>query len=130
MDMRQNGYLRLVVDNPPPAPNRIRELREAIGMTQAELARRINVTAPALQKVEAGTRGLDQQWMRRIAPHLGVAPADLLPVEDNPYALQPDERELIDSYRAAENDDQEKLRRVADVVLGFKHQPPLADWAA
>jgi transcriptional regulator with XRE-family HTH domain len=130
MDKWQNGYLRLVVDNPPPPPNRIRELREAIGMTQVELARRINVTPPALQKVEAGARGLDQQWMRRIAPHLGVTPADLLPLDDNPYALQPDERDLIDSYRSAESDDQEKLRRVADVVLGFKHQPPMQDWAA
>jgi transcriptional regulator with XRE-family HTH domain len=121
MDNSQIGYIRLVTDN-TKAPNRIRELREAIGMSQAELARRINVTPPALQKVECGTRGLDQQWMRRIAPVLGVTPADLLPIEDNPWALEPAERELIDSYRHAGDDDREKLMKVADVVLGFKHR--------
>ena len=121
MDNSQNGYIRLVTDN-TKAPNRIRELREAIGMSQAELARRINVTPPALQKVEVGTRGLDQQWMRRIAPVLGVTPADLLPIEDNPWALRPDERELIDSYRQADNADREKLIGVAEVMLGFRHQ--------
>lgn len=121
MDNGQNGYIRLVADN-TKAPNRIRELREAIGMTQAELARRINVTPPALQKVERGTRGLDQQWMRRIAPALGVTPADLLPIEDNPWALAPVERELIDSYRHAEDEDRDKLMKVADVVLGYRHR--------
>lgn len=120
MDNGQIGYIRLVTDN-TKAPNRIRELREAIGMSQAELARRINVTPPALQKVETGTRGLDQHWMRRIAPVLGATPADLLPIEDNPWALAPKERELIDSYRHAGDEDREKLMRVADVVLGYKH---------
>lgn len=126
MDYGQNGYIRLVVDNSTPAPNRIRELREAIGMSQAELARRINVTAPALQKIEVGSRGLDQQWMRRIAPVLGVSPADLLPLTDNPYALRPDERSLIDSYRQADTADQEKLSRVAAVVLGYRSEDQAA----
>lgn len=121
MDNSQNGYIRLVTSN-TKAPNRIRELREAIGMSQAELARRINVTPPALQKVEVGTRGLDQHWMRRIAPILGVTPAELLPEEDNPWILGPEERELIVGYRRARDDDREKLMRVADVVLGFKHR--------
>lgn len=119
MDNRQSGYIRLVVDN-THAPNRIRELREAMGLSQAELARRIHVTPPALQKVEKGTRGLDQDWMRRIAPILGVTPAELLPAQDNPYALTAEERALIDGYRRADSDDREKLRKVADVVLGFR----------
>lgn len=119
MDKRQIGYIRLVADN-THAPNRIAELREAMGMSQAELARRINVTAPALQKVEAGSRRLDQHWMRRIAPILGVTPAELLPVEDNPWTLTPEERALIATYRHADREDQVKFRQVADVVLGYK----------
>ncbi len=119
MDKRRYGYIRLVADN-TKAPNRIRELREAIGMSQAELARRINVTPPALQKVETGSRGLDQHWMRRIAPVLGVTPADLLPIADNPWCLDGAERDLIHRYREAASEDQDKLRRVADVVLPFR----------
>lgn len=124
MDHGQIGYIRLVTNarkTPDKAPNRIRELREEMGISQAELARRINVTAPALQKVEVGSRSLDQKWMRRIAPVLGVTPADLLPEEDNPWALAPDERALIDGYRHADDPDREKLMKVADVVLGFRH---------
>ena len=119
MDKPQTGYVRLVADN-TKAPNRIRELREAVGISQAELSRRINVTPPALQKVEIGTRKLDQQWMRRIARALGCAPAELLPVEDNPWALSGEEKELIHRLRSARADDREKLNRVASVVLEFK----------
>lgn len=119
MDWRQLGYIRLVSDTTSP-PNRIRELREAQGLSQAELARRINVTAPALQKVEVGARKLDQQWMRRIALALDVAPAELLPAVDNPWQLSDEEKNLIARLRQADSDDQEKLRRVADVVLEFR----------
>jgi transcriptional regulator with XRE-family HTH domain len=119
MDQRQTGYVRLVADN-TKAPNRIRELREAQGLSQAELARQINVTPPALQKVEIGSRKLDQQWMRRIAKALGCDPADLLPPEDNPWSLTDEERALIDHFRHAKEEDQEKFLRVADVVLEYR----------
>lgn len=119
MDKPQTGYIRLVTDT-TKAPNRIRELREAIGLSQAELARRINVTPPALQKVEIGTRKLDQQWMRRVSRALGCTPADLLPSQDNPWALSADEKELIHRMRCAGDQDRQKLARVADVVLDFK----------
>ncbi|MFN3991214.1 MAG: helix-turn-helix domain-containing protein [Erythrobacter sp.] len=112
----QIGYIRLVSDNTSP-PNRIRELREAIGMSQAELARRISITPGALQKVEVGSRKLDQQWMRRIAPVLGVTPADLLPPVDNPYSLTAEERAMIDRMRAAGKREREQLRQLADVVV-------------
>lgn len=119
MDQRQSGYIRLVSDNTQPL-NRIRELREAQGLSQAELARRIHVSPPALQKVEIGARKLDQHWMRRIAKALGVSSAELLPTVDNPWALSDDEKRLIEMYRHSKEEDQEKLRRVADVVLEFR----------
>jgi transcriptional regulator with XRE-family HTH domain len=114
----QNGYKRHVA-NDTSAPNRIRELREAIGMSQAELARRANVTPSALNKLELGSRGLDQDWMRRLAPILGVAPADLLPLEDNPDVLSDEERVLIERFRSASARDRATLARVADAVLPF-----------
>jgi transcriptional regulator with XRE-family HTH domain len=119
MDNGQRGYIRLVADN-THAPNRIRELREAVGLSQAELARRINVTPPALQKVEIGARKLDQQWMRRIAKALEVSPAELLPTVDNPWGLSDEEKDLIARLRQSKAEDQEKLLKVADVVLEFR----------
>jgi transcriptional regulator with XRE-family HTH domain len=118
----------LVSDNSAP-PNRIRELREKIGMSQAELARRISITAGALQKVEVGSRKLDQQWMRRIAPVLGVTPADLLPAVDNPYALSEEERAMIDRMRAADQRERQQLNQLADVVVPWKHNHPESDAA-
>lgn len=128
MDKPQSGYIRLVSDNSAP-PNRIRELREKIGMSQAELARRISITAGALQKVEVGSRKLDQQWMRRIAPVLGVTPADLLPAVDNPYALSEEERAMIDRMRAADQRERQQLNQLADVVVPWKHNHPESDAA-
>jgi transcriptional regulator with XRE-family HTH domain len=115
------GYDRRVA-NDDEAPNRIREWREKRGLSQVDLARLLHVTPSALNKVEKGTRGLDQLWMRRIGAALNVSPAELLPAEDNPWALDSEERKLIDSYRHAEERDREKLQIVADVVLGYRHQ--------
>lgn len=126
MDHRRIGYIRLVSDNDQP-PNRIRELREQQEISQAELARRINVTPPALQKIEAGARKLDQQWMRRIARALDCDPADLLPATDNPWALSDEEKVWIDRMRRSRAEDREKLKRVADVVLEWR---PANDEAA
>ena len=122
MDKPQVCYIRLVSDSDAP-PNRIRELREAIGMSQAELARRIAITPGALQKVEVGARKLDQQWMRRVAPHLGVTPAELLPPVDNPYILSDEERQIIDRMRAGDRDTRHQLRQIADVVIPWKGPP-------
>lgn len=119
METRQTGYIRLVSDN-TISPNRIRELRDAIGMSQAELARRIHVTPSALQKVEIGARKLDQEWMRRVAAVLDVSPAEILPVDDNPWMLSEDEKHLLEQYRRSRDEDRDKLRRVADVVLEFR----------
>lgn len=123
MDKRQIGYIRLVSDNTDQQPNRIRELREAKGLSQAELARQINVTPPALQKVEVGSRKLDQLWMRRIADALQCEPADLLPTHDNPWGLDEDEKMLIQQYRHAKAEDRRKLRRMAEVVLDYSVEP-------
>ena len=94
MAIGQIVYIRAVA-NDDEAPNRIQELIDAAGISQAELARRANTTVSALNKVIKGTRGLDQEWMRRLAPHLGVSPAELLPMEDNPMILDEAERDLI-----------------------------------
>ncbi len=110
-------YIRRVA-NDDSAPNRIQELLDAQGMSQADLARVANVSFSALNKVIKGTRGLDQEWMRRLAPHLGVSPAELLPVEDNPLSLSKDEKALLARYRAADRGTKAQLTRVTEALTG------------
>jgi transcriptional regulator with XRE-family HTH domain len=67
-------------------PNRIRELREARGMSRAALAERAETAAAQIQKLELGLRQLTHTWMLKLAPALGCNPADLLPESDK-YGL-------------------------------------------
>jgi len=103
------------------APNRIRELRKAADLSQQALGDRIGVSKVTISDLELGKMRLDTEYMRRIATALGVLPADLLPLSDNPFALSADERELIDRLRAATDDQREQLQKVADVLVPFKH---------
>lgn len=66
-----NGFMQF--------PNRIRELREARGLTQEELAAEAGTTSQQIGRLERGARSLRQDWMERIAAVLGVTPAELLP---------------------------------------------------
>lgn len=120
----QIGYIRRVANDTEP-PNRIRELREDIGLSQAELARRVHCDSTTLNKVENGKRGLDLDWMLRLAPALStpdrpVAPADLLPRSANPYLLTDEERRLIDARREAGEHQRETFQKVAEAMLPFR----------
>lgn len=62
------------------AVNRIRELREARGWKQGELASRMNppVVATTISRLETGERRLNDELMQRISEALGCDPRDLL----------------------------------------------------
>lgn len=97
--------------------NRLRELRRAAKLAQAELADITGVSQPAISQIESGTRSMDIQWMRTFARALKCAPADLLEREDNPHILDEHERLLIDRYRHADQRQRETLERVAAAVV-------------
>lgn len=58
--------------------NRIKELREARGLTLQEVADVAGTSLQQIQRLENGVRRLTDEWMRRIAPILRVHPAELL----------------------------------------------------
>ena len=62
--------------------NRIKELREAKGLMQKELARLAHVSSPFLHDLEANHRGAKPETMKRIAEALGCTMEDILK-EDN-----------------------------------------------
>ncbi len=58
--------------------NRIRDLRTQRDLSQEGLADLVGTTKAQISKLEKGQRRLTDDWMRRLAPALGVAPADLM----------------------------------------------------
>jgi TetR/AcrR family transcriptional regulator, cholesterol catabolism regulator len=62
-----------------PVGLRVRELREAMGLTQAELARKADVRPATLSAIENGqTSGVDFDTLDRLARVLGVEPGFLV----------------------------------------------------
>ena len=61
-------------------PNRIRELRKRLGLSQAALAERIGSSQPQIDRLEKNGRRLTDDWMRRLAAALECEPADILPL--------------------------------------------------
>lgn len=58
--------------------NRIKELREAKGLTQSQLAEAVGVHWQTIQRLEGGKTKLDTEWMEKLAPPLDVDAIDLV----------------------------------------------------
>ncbi len=58
--------------------SKLRRTRNALGLTQVELAERSGVTQPYISEIECGARDLSWNVAQRLAPSLGVDPAALL----------------------------------------------------
>lgn len=59
------------------AVNRIKEIREAQGMTQTELAARAGVSQPYIHDLENNNRGARRETLERVANALGVTVDEL-----------------------------------------------------
>ena len=57
--------------------NRVKEIREAQGLTQQQLAKLAGVTQPYLHDLEKGNRGARPETWARIAEALGVKVEEL-----------------------------------------------------
>lgn len=104
------------------APNRIRELRMLAGLSQQTVADRVGVSKVTISDLERGNMRLDVEYMKRIAAALNVTPADLLPLEANPWALSDDERAIIERYRNGNEEQRQQVQRMADVIIPWKPQ--------
>src|SRR5262245_4201991 len=58
--------------------NRIREIRERVGLTRERLAQRANTTPDNIWRLECGRTRLTQQWMLRLGRALGCDPAGFI----------------------------------------------------
>lgn len=100
-------------------PNRLRELREALGMSQQELADEAGCSKMQISTLERGRPSLDIVWMQRLAPILRVEPGDLLNADDNSKAArQAEELRLITLARSMPQAVLERFLGVGEALAG------------
>lgn len=104
--------------------SRVRELISAAGMTQAELARRVNVTQGAIAKI-AKNNPHRSSVLHLVARELGTTPAYLTGETDDPHAdappppaLDADERELFEHFGHLAPADRRALLQIARSMAG------------
>lgn len=61
-----------------PSVNHLRAWREYRGLTQAQLAEKVDTTDNVISMLESGDRQLSSKWLYRLAPVLKTRPGFLL----------------------------------------------------
>jgi transcriptional regulator with XRE-family HTH domain len=97
----------------------MRELRLQRRLSQAKLGRLINWAYQQVGKYESGEYDLRVTDLPRVATALNVTIDELLTVEPR---LRPEERELVDLFRASAPEDRQRLLEIARVL----HRRPAA----
>ena len=98
--------------------DRIRQQREAKGITQLELARRIGYTTTgAISLIESGKRDLSLDKVREIAKALDVTPHWLMGWSDSPLEIKTDLELTIDELEGL---NPEQLARIRDYIQFVK----------
>lgn len=94
--------------------NRIRKYRKESGLTQEQLAERINVTKNRVSNWEQGINRPDADIIGNICRALNVSPSDLLDVHLTDDELNAHEKKVIKAYRTKED-----LQQAVDILLGI-----------
>lgn len=92
---------------------KIRQYRKDRGLTQGELAEKINVTKSRISNWEQGINRPDADIIGNICRVLNVSPSDLLDVHLSDEELTAHEKKVIYAYRAKED-----LQQAVDILLG------------
>ena len=100
--------------------NRIRKLRSQAGLTQAQLAERVDISDEFLSRMERGLKSPSLETAERIADALGITMSELFDFD----VPTPGEREeLLEGLRAfLVAEDVEKIRLVVEVGRTIVHQ--------
>lgn len=76
-------------------PNRLRELREAEGLTQSEMARRLSIKIATLNRHEQMNRAIDALSIERYATFFNVNAFELFVPMDHELEYEPVENDEI-----------------------------------
>lgn len=102
--------------------DRIRHAREALQISQVDLAEKIGVSKQSLYKYENSIiTNIPSDKIEAIAFHLKTTPAYLMGWEEKKQETFSEfEKELISRYRAADNITQEIVKRALELDKAFK----------
>jgi len=103
---------------------RVRAIRLANELTQAELAKKLGTTQTALSEIERGNRGISLQQVVKLSRALKSTPNDLLGEGKNGGAPPLTNARLLRRLRRIEtlpHAQQEAVLKVIDSVIGATH---------
>lgn len=93
---------------------RIRFFRKKSGLTQEQLAQKIDVTKNRVSNWEQGINRPDADIIGKICRALNVSPSSLLDVHLSDEELTPHEKEVITAYR-----EKTDVQNAVDILLGI-----------
>jgi len=104
--------------------NNLRELRKKAGLSQLELADKLNTTQGMIGLLERGERKLSPDWLKRISQILSCSPLDILPdLNTLTPTVQPNQNsvsiEMIDAAACCGNG----IENFMENVVGFWQMP-------
>jgi transcriptional regulator with XRE-family HTH domain len=91
--------------------NRIREFRNARGMTLNEVAEAVGASNQQISHLENGRRRLSIPWLQKLSEVFGCDPLDLISSDLRTQNIQ--EKQLLEAYRQLDPIDQQKLLKHA-----------------
>ena len=110
---------------------RIQERREELGITRAELARRLGVTSTAVANYEGGKNALREDLLLKLFQVLDVDPNYLYQdaLMGQAFVCSVEEQSLVRKYRALATPGRQTLHAVADALGAYQAeleaaQPP------
>jgi transcriptional regulator with XRE-family HTH domain len=108
--------------------SRIRHLREKKGWSQRELARRVNLNASVMNRIELGTRPVDDHELARFADVFEISSDYLLgrthasslqnQIKENPCLYLPENvTNFLKDYEQLSEEDQKQIARLVRALL-------------
>ena len=102
---------------------KIKQRRKELGMTQTELAEKMGyVSKTSICKIETNAeKNLSIERIGRFAQVLQMSPLNLID-EDFTFILNPDEKEMVVNYRAADVVTREMVQRILTYKEKYNEQ--------
>ena len=123
------AIMNAVIEMKKEIGSKIKFYRKKAGLSQIQLAEKLNVTNRAVSNWESGANGIDIELIPVICEALNVRPNDLMNTpagtSDNLYISRPSGNPTTDELRKHLHDlidqlDDESLRLLNDVTIRFK----------